>query len=106
LDLPILDCERLKLITRGRSALAGEFMAGLIDEAGGLIERLSPMAGGTNVTGVSDIAHTIKGMAAELGAMRLCAAAATLEAETQPARWPLLIERLRAEVTELNALDI
>jgi HPt (histidine-containing phosphotransfer) domain-containing protein len=101
-DLPILDRARLELATRGNAALAKEFLDALFEEAAPLIERLDVLIGGADHVAVSDAAHTLKGMAAELGAMRLRAAAAVLEAEVQIEAWPLCLERVRTALVELR----
>jgi len=101
-DLPILDRARLELATRGNAALAKEFLDALFEEATPLIERLGVLIGGEDRLAVSDAAHTLKGMAAELGAMQLRAAAAALEAEVREQEWPLCLERLRTALVELQ----
>src|ERR1700729_734253 len=102
-DLPILDRARLELATRGNAALAVDFLGALFEEANDLIQRLSTLIVGNDRIAVADVAHTLNGMATELGAMRLRAAAATLEAEPEPATWPEGVERLRAALAELHA---
>jgi HPt (histidine-containing phosphotransfer) domain-containing protein len=102
-DLPILDRARLELTTRGDAALAVDFLGALFEEANELIQRLSTLIGGNDRLAVADVAHTLNGMAAALGAMRLRAAAATLEAQPEPATWPEGVERLRAALAELHA---
>jgi two-component system sensor histidine kinase/response regulator len=102
-DLPILDRERLTLITRGNATLADEFLTALFEEATGLIERLEELIGQNDRVAISDVAHTLKGMAAELGALRLRAAAAALEAEMQPARWQGQLARVRTSLAELRS---
>jgi len=104
-DLPILDRARLELITRGDSNLAEEFLGALFDEAGQLMERLGVLLRGDDHSAVADAAHTLKGMAGELGAMRLRAAAFDLESETEAARWPDRVECVRAAIAELRSAD-
>lgn len=101
-DVPILDRERLELITRGDGKLAAEFLGALFDEAGQLLERLGGLIGGDDRTAVADAAHTIKGMASELGAMRLRVAALDLESETDVVLWPQHVESIRAALAELR----
>jgi HPt (histidine-containing phosphotransfer) domain-containing protein len=102
-DSTILDRERLASITRGDAARAAEFLAILFEEAEGLVQRLDGLLDSSDRGAVEDIAHTLKGMASELGAMHFRAAALTLEAEAQPALWPDDIERVRAALAELRA---
>jgi len=101
-EVPILDRARLELITRGKPALADEFLGALFEEVNEILERLTGLAAGSDRRAVRDAAHTIKGMATELGAMRLRAAAAALEAEAEPARWPESVARLYASLAELR----
>jgi HPt (histidine-containing phosphotransfer) domain-containing protein len=101
-DLPILNRERLDLITRGDAALADEFLSTLFVEADALLEQLRTSIGNDDCEAVADVAHTFKGMAAELGAARLQAVAAALEGIAEPARWSEYVERLAAAVTELR----
>jgi HPt (histidine-containing phosphotransfer) domain-containing protein len=105
-DLPILDRDRLKLITRGNGKLAGEFLGALFDEADQLLARLGVLLRSDDRIAVADAAHTLKGMAAELGTMRLRAAAAGLEMETEISRWPEHVESVRGALAELrSAID-
>ncbi len=99
---PILDADRLTLVTRGNKALADEFLEALIVEASELLERSKALRGSDDRVAVGDIAHTLKGMATELGAQRLRAVAVALEAETDPVRWPEHVERAYAAVAELR----
>jgi HPt (histidine-containing phosphotransfer) domain-containing protein len=101
-DLAILDPTRLELITRGNTALANDFLGTLFEEAGTLTERLGGLIGSGDRIAVADIAHTIKGMSAEVGAKRLQAAAAMLESEAVPARWPDHLDQVRAALAELR----
>jgi HPt (histidine-containing phosphotransfer) domain-containing protein len=102
-DRPILDRARLELITRGSETLADDFLGVLFEESDVLIERLRVLTGGEDRVAVSDIAHTLKGMAMELGAMRLRAAAASLEAETEAERWPSHVNDIAGAFAELRA---
>jgi HPt (histidine-containing phosphotransfer) domain-containing protein len=101
-DLPILDRERLTLITRGNAALADEFLDALMIEATELLDRLSGLILGNDMVAVSDVGHTLKGMATELGALRLRAAAAEFEAETDPTRWSAHLVRVNGALSELR----
>jgi HPt (histidine-containing phosphotransfer) domain-containing protein len=101
-DPPILDRERLTLITRGDAALAAEFLAVMFEEADDLIRRLEGLLDSGDRGAVTDVAHTLKGMASEVGAMQFCGAAVALETEARPARWPDEVTRLRAALGELR----
>ena len=104
MDQPlVLDRERLDLITRGNSARADEFLKALLEEAEDILARLQTLLAGEDRSAVSDAGHTLKGMAAEVGARRLRAAAAALEAEAEPARWRSRCEDVSAALTELRS---
>lgn len=103
-EVPILDRARLELITRGDAALADEFLRALIDEADAMFERLRALLMSDDRGAVAAVAHTVKGGAAELGVMRLREAAAALEAETQPARWPDRLDALATALAQLRTL--
>lgn len=102
-DLPVLDRARLGLASRGNTALADEFLNALFEESTSLIGRLGDLIAGDDGAAVADVAHTLKGISAELGAMRLRAAAAALEAQPQRARWGEAAERIRVALAELQA---
>jgi HPt (histidine-containing phosphotransfer) domain-containing protein len=102
-DLPILDRERLSLITLGDAARAEDFLGALFLEGAELCQRLDALLPRGDRLAVSDTAHTLKGIAAELGAMRLRAVSATLEAERESKRWPDCVEQIRAALAELQA---
>jgi len=101
-DLPILDRARLDRITRGDAALANEFLGALFEEAAALIERLAGLLDSEDGVAVADAAHTLKGMAAELGAMQLRAAAAAFETEVRRELWPTCLERVRTALAVLQ----
>jgi HPt (histidine-containing phosphotransfer) domain-containing protein len=101
-DLPVLDATRLNLITRGNAGLAKEFLDDLVVEADELLLRLATLVSGDDRVAVSDVAHTLKGLATELGAQRLRAVAAALEIEATPTRWPEDLDRLNDALAELR----
>jgi HPt (histidine-containing phosphotransfer) domain-containing protein len=103
-DAPQLDGTRLELITRGDAGLAAEFLAALIEEADAAIARLRGAFTAGEPIAVRDLAHALKSMSAELGAQRLRAAAAALEAEADPARWPARLDAAVAALTGLRLL--
>src|ERR1700735_5456341 len=102
-DPPILDRARLELITRGNATLAGEFLGALFEESNELIERLRVLVSGEDRVAVYNVAHTLKGMTMELGAMRLRAAAASLETESEAEHWAGHLSNLDTALTELKA---
>jgi HPt (histidine-containing phosphotransfer) domain-containing protein len=103
-ELAALDGTRLDLITRGDAALAAEFLEALVEEGGAVLARLGTACTAGEPVAVRDLAHALKSMSAELGAQRLRAAAAELEAEAGPARWPALLAGAVAALDELRLL--
>ena len=75
----------------------------MLAEADDLLAQLVTLRQGTERIPVADIAHTLKGMAAEVGALRLREAAAALEAEADPARWKSGTTDIRAALDELRS---
>jgi len=102
-EAPILDRERLTLITRGNAARAESFLNALLEESDELLAQLRTLLPGGDRVAIGDVAHTLKGMAAEVGAARLRAAAAALEAESEPGRWADGINAVDAALTELRS---
>jgi HPt (histidine-containing phosphotransfer) domain-containing protein len=102
-DLPTLDRVRLELITRGKRELAAEFLGALIEESDAILAGLGLLIDSGDCAGISDAAHTLKGMAAELGAMRMRAAAAALETEADAECRP---ERMAALALTLDELRL
>ena len=100
----VLDRDRMRQITRGNDALAADFLRSLIEEADDLLARLELAIALYDGDAVRDLAHSLKGMATELGAHRLRAVAILLEAEREPARWPECSAGARTAVAELRAL--
>ena len=103
-DVPVLDRARLALISRGNGVVANAFLIDLIDEAGGILARLDGLHTPENADDVADLAHTLKGMAAELGAERLRRYASELEREVRPEAWPHHIAKMHAALDELRRL--
>lgn len=103
-DLPALDRTRLDLIAGGDEALAAEFLHALIEEAQEVLDLIVAAAANDDRTAVAEFAHRLKGMAAEIGALRLRAAAAALEAE-EP-EWRLShVNSVRSALSELRTLE-
>lgn len=102
-EAPILDRERLTLITRGNPALAESFLNGLLEEGGELLARLRALLPAGDRIAIEDVAHTLKGMASEVGASRLRSAAAALESESEPLHWADGINGIGAALAELRS---
>lgn len=102
-ELLVLDRTRLDLITKGNATLAAELIGALVREATGILNRLVTTFEGHSSVSTADSAHHLKGMALELGAQRLSAAARALEGETHPERRRALISGAAEALDELRA---
>ena len=98
---PVLDRTRLDLITRGNPALARALIGELLDESRGVVERVRAAIAASEAREVYDAAHKLKGMAGELGALRVRAAALALEGAT-PERWPAALAAVERALDELQ----
>lgn len=76
---PNIDRERLDLVCMGNAELARELIDMLIDEARPLIGELGPLVAANDAGAVREKAHAVKGIAGNVGAARLQAAALLLE---------------------------
>jgi HPt (histidine-containing phosphotransfer) domain-containing protein len=85
--VPILDPARLSLITRGDGDLANAFLRDFIGEANGILARLAALHEPADRAAVADLAHSLKGIAAEIGAERLRRCAVQLETSALPQAW-------------------
>jgi HPt (histidine-containing phosphotransfer) domain-containing protein len=103
-DVPSLDRARLDLITGGDEALAREFLHGLIEEAQEVLDLIVGATASDDRTALAELAHRLKGMAAELGALRLRAAAAALETE-DPEGQRIHVDAVRSALSELRMLE-
>jgi HPt (histidine-containing phosphotransfer) domain-containing protein len=101
---PVLDAARFELLTRGDAALASEFLCELIETADDMLEQLHAQIASGNGVAVAALAHSLKGMATELGALRLRAAAIGLEVEQRPEGWLRHVNRAGEAVAELRAV--
>jgi HPt (histidine-containing phosphotransfer) domain-containing protein len=99
---PVVDRTRLDRITRGNPALARELIDELVEESRGIVERVRASIAASGAREVHDAAHKLKGMAGELGALRLRAAALGLEVETSPERWPAARAAVERALDELQ----
>jgi len=105
-ELPILDRARLDAITRGDNALAAEFLHDLIVEGEAILAQLRTSIATNDRPAVAELAHSLKGMSTEIGAVRLRAVAAALEAETHPERWRVHLDSARNAIDELRSLSV
>jgi HPt (histidine-containing phosphotransfer) domain-containing protein len=102
-DPPVIDQARLDLICMGDAALCRELIASLIDEASPIIDELPELVDAKNAVAVRQQAHTLKGIAGNVGAGRLQAAALLLErGAADGAPWDQLAQHLAAATAALT----
>ena len=78
-DVPVLDRGRLDAITGGSAGLARELVTMLIGEARGLAQQIHVAVAEANGSRTADLVHALKGMAGNVGAVRLQHAAGDFE---------------------------
>jgi HPt (histidine-containing phosphotransfer) domain-containing protein len=100
--LMIVDRERLMRVSRGNTERAREFFGALADDARSTAERIREAQATGDGHALRTLAHSLKGMALEVGAPRVAAAAAALEAETDPALLPDCVDAVLAASAELR----
>jgi HPt (histidine-containing phosphotransfer) domain-containing protein len=103
-NVPIVDWARLKDVTRGDSSLADEFLTGLVEEATLLLDRVERAIAIGDAAAIDGLAHTLKGMASEVGALRLRAIAIALGAAGEPVLRRRELEAARESLAEIAAL--
>nr|WP_320132825.1 Hpt domain-containing protein [uncultured Holophaga sp.] len=85
-DSPILDSntlEQLLTLDDGNLGLFLEMLELFKEDTPSRIEVLSPLLDAANAQELADVAHAIKGAASTMGAVRLRAAAAAIEASAR-----------------------
>jgi HPt (histidine-containing phosphotransfer) domain-containing protein len=80
--IPIIDRDRLEKVCMGKPEMAQIFVDALIDETAPIVAALPESIVARNYAAVREAAHAVKGMAANIGAIRLSAAAELLERES------------------------
>jgi HPt (histidine-containing phosphotransfer) domain-containing protein len=76
----------------------------LIEEAQEVLDLIVGATASDDRTALAELAHRLKGMAAELGALRLRAAAAALETE-DPEGQRIHVDAVRSALSELRMLE-
>jgi len=74
----------------------------LFESAEEMLEQLRDRIASGDGDAVAASAHSLKGMATELGVLRLRAAAIGLESEREPAGWSGHLDRAKAAIAELR----
>lgn len=105
-DLPVLDRTRLDAITGGSAGLAHELLVALIGEARELAEQIRAAVAQADDGRIADLVHALKGVAGNVGAVRLQHAAGDFErAEARNASGVRrCVARLDEELEVLTAL--
>lgn len=103
--VPIIDRARLDLVCMGNADLAGELLDLLIEEATPIVAGLPALVSAADKPAVREGAHSVKGIAGNVGAARLQAAALDLErSATEAADVGVLAGLLETVVTALAEL--
>jgi HPt (histidine-containing phosphotransfer) domain-containing protein len=79
-DEPALDRDRLAAITGGSKSLAREILTSLVDEVSVLMTAIRAAASARDGYRMGELAHALKGIAGNVGAVRLQRAAEAVEA--------------------------
>ena len=90
------------LVSRGKAELAREYFRTLADDAQIACERIRDAHAAGDDHALHELVHALKGMALEVGAPRLAAAAAALEAERDPALLPGCVDAVSKAAGDLR----
>ena len=100
-DSTTVDRKRVEAICRGNDALAIDLVRMLVDEAAPIVAELGDCVKWHDVRRVRELAHSLKGIAGNVGAFELRDAASRLEDTASPDRLPLA-RALDAEVVAIG----
>jgi two-component system sensor histidine kinase/response regulator len=105
-DEPVLDRNRLDAITGGSELAARDLLTSLVDEASTLAVEIRNAAAAPDGDRIRELAHALKGIAGNVGAVRLQRAAEDLErADIHDGRTLRgCVARLDEELAALTAL--
>lgn len=109
MTVPVIDGRRLESLCAGEVLLAVELVDALIEDAQPLVTSIAQLADRRMNDELRNAAHSLKGIAGNIGAVRLQSAAAALEAAARDHDWDAVacgtgdiqlalaaVERLRA----------
>jgi len=103
--LPVIDRDRLDKVCMGNPGMAREFIDLLIEEATPILAALPASVAADDGAAVREGAHAVKGIAGNVGAARLQAAALLLErSAADGAARTVLAEQLDGVVSALAEL--
>lgn len=100
-----VDRGRIEAVCGGDDGLAVELIAMLVDDAAPIVDALASCLQTNDDAQVNDLAHSLKGIAGNVGAAELRDAAARLQAATAPGAAPahaLLVEEIAAIAAALE----
>jgi HPt (histidine-containing phosphotransfer) domain-containing protein len=100
--LPIVDRERLLRVSRGSAERAHGYFRALADDAQIASQRIRDAHAAGDAHALHELVHSLKGMALEVGAPRVAAAAAALDTERDPALLPDCVDALSKVIAELR----
>jgi HPt (histidine-containing phosphotransfer) domain-containing protein len=100
--LPIVDRERLSIVSRGNAERGREFFGALVEDAQAAYVQLQDALAAGDDHALHELAHSLKGMALEVGAPRVAAAATALEAQRDPALQAVLVDAVGTATAELR----
>jgi HPt (histidine-containing phosphotransfer) domain-containing protein len=101
-SLPIADRERLVRVSRGNAERAREYFRLLADDAQIAAARIRDAHAAGDGNALYELVHALKGMALEVGAPRVAATAAALEAEQDSALLPGCVDAVSKACAELR----
>jgi two-component system sensor histidine kinase/response regulator len=103
--VPVIDSVRLDRVCMGKPEMALVFLDTLIEEATPILADAPASIAAGDTTAVREAAHSVKGMAGNIGAARLAEAALVLERACDAASGSdVLTEHLAGLVTALAEL--
>jgi HPt (histidine-containing phosphotransfer) domain-containing protein len=104
-DLAVVDRARIDEVCKGDDSLAIELIGMLLDEAAPIVDALGACVQSNDVAQMNELAHSLKGIAGNVGAAELRDAAARMQTDTAPDATParaLLAEELAAITSALE----
>jgi two-component system sensor histidine kinase/response regulator len=99
----VIDRNRMQAICNGDESLAIELITMLVDEAEPLIRSLQAQQPGANASVAHELAHSLKGIAGNVGASALRDVAARLETSTARGAPQMMLSAMVSEAA--TALD-
>ena len=110
MSLPVLDRERLRVLSGGDVEIESELVDSLIEEADGLMIELREHCAKRDRIAARESSHSLKGIAGSVGAIALREAAGRLDAELDTAtfaweRFDALVAPVVVALDDVHALQ-